>query len=42
MLFWLAKPHNNHIKYAHFARPTLVPRAAYVRRYILFDIEGCD
>jgi len=35
MLFWLAKPHNNHIKYTNFARPTLLPRAAYVGRYIV-------
>ena len=33
MLFRVAKSHNNHIKFAHFVRPTLVPRAAYVRRY---------
>lgn len=33
MLFRVGKSHNNHIKFAHFVRPTLVPRAAYVRRY---------
>ena len=32
MLFRLVKSHNNHIKSAHFVRPTLVPRAAYVWR----------
>ena len=35
MLFRVGKSHNNHIKFAHFVRPTLVPRAAYVRRYAL-------
>ncbi|SES31814.1 hypothetical protein SAMN05216589_3160 [Halopseudomonas bauzanensis] len=32
MFFRVAKSHNNHIKSAHFVRPTLVPRAAYVKR----------